>query len=98
MSDQDLVINVSPIERSTFQDDPRHARRMEVVRSFSRKINLGNYESADFFCSARSECAVEDQAEVAASLYLFCRNTVLREAKEYRMDLDRQVAERRKLA
>lgn len=31
-------------------------RSVEVVRSFTRKINLGNYESADFFCSVKDTC------------------------------------------
>ena len=41
---------------------------VEVVRSFSYKLNMGNdehgrptYESADFFCCPKAQCAPEDQ-------------------------------------
>ncbi|HYK01328.1 MAG TPA: hypothetical protein VE974_06200 [Thermoanaerobaculia bacterium] len=52
---------------------------MEIARSFSFKKNLGNYESADFFCSAKKECKPEDADKTSQALYDFCRKQVLKD-------------------
>ena len=65
-------------------------RRVEVTRSFAYKLNAGNYESRDFFCAEKSECAIEDAAEVSAALYQFCKSQVLQSVREYRADIERQ--------
>ncbi len=62
--------------------------RVEIARSFSYKLNVANhggaqYESRDFFCSQKAECSIEDQIEVSAALFAFCRTEVLRSVKEY---------------
>ena len=59
-------------------------RRVEIARSFSYKLNVGNYESRDFFCSQKSECAAEEAEELADIMYAFCRAQVLKEVKEYK--------------
>ena len=65
-------------------------RRVETTRSFAYKLNAGNYESRDFFCAQKSECAIEDRAEVSADLYQFCKTQVLQAVREYRADMERQ--------
>ena len=51
---------------------------VEVARSFSRKVNLGNYETIDIFCSQKAE-VIEDEAEkISEELYLFCKNEVMK--------------------
>lgn len=64
--------------------------RVEISRSFSYKLNVGNYESRDFFCSAKAECDAEDMAEVAADLDEFAQDQVLESVKEYRSKIERQ--------
>jgi hypothetical protein len=64
--------------------------RVEIARSFSYKLNAGNYESRDFFCSEKAECAVEDAAEVSAALFAFCRAEVLKAVKEYISEMRKQ--------
>lgn len=69
-------------------------RMVEVVRSFSYKLNMGNdengrptYESCDLFCSKKEQCAPEDVAEVSRGLHEFCVDEVMdgiREIKEKR--------------
>jgi len=71
------------------------AVRVEIARSFSYKLNVaqygGNqYESRDFFCSEKAECAIEDAPEVSAALYMFCRNEVLKSVSDYLRDLRKQ--------
>lgn len=68
------------------------ARMVEVVRSFSYKLNMGTdengrptYESCDLFCSKKEQCAPEDVAEVSRDIHEFCVEEVMegiREIKE----------------
>ena len=62
----------------------KSGRRVEIARSFSLTVNLGNYESADFFASQKSECAAEDEADVSAALYAFCKRQVLASVEEFK--------------
>lgn len=52
--------------------------RVEICRSFTYKKNVGNYESRDFFCSQRAECAAEDMEATGELLYAYCKSQVLR--------------------
>lgn len=56
-------------------------RMVEVVRSFSFKLNLGNYQSCDFFCSEKSLCAEHEAEDLSAALYEFCRSEVMKSVK-----------------
>lgn len=56
---------------------------IEVARSFSLKKNLGNYESADFFCSAKRECLPEEVTETSERLITFCRVQVEADVAEF---------------
>jgi len=69
--------------------------RVEIARSFSFKLNCANhggmlYESQDFFCSQKAECAPEDAADVSEALYQFCKSEVRRNVKEAIADLRRR--------
>lgn len=50
-------------------EKPKNLYTVEVTRSYSRKLNLGNYESEDFFCSRKAEVRNGDDVE-AVSKYL----------------------------
>ena len=56
---------------------------VEIARSFSFKKNLGNYESADFFCSEKKECLPEEAAEVSEKVFNFCREQVFKDADRF---------------
>lgn len=60
--------------------------RIEIARSFSYKMNVGNYESRDFFASAKKECAQSEAEEVAAQLYEFCKKQVLASVNQARKE------------
>ena len=51
---------------------------VEVARSYTYKLNVGNYESRDFFCSQKAECRPEDADLVSEKLYEFCKRQVLK--------------------
>lgn len=55
----------------------------EIARSFSYKLNVGNYESRDFFCSQKSECTFEDAEAVSRALHTFCKRQVMEAVREY---------------
>lgn len=57
---------------------------IEIARSFSYKLNVGNYESRDFFASQKAECRAEDAEATSERLYQFCKTQVLKAVKEYR--------------
>lgn len=69
----------------------RISPRTEVVRSFSYKLNLGNYQSADLFCSQKSECAVEDADVVSDAIYQFAKGEVMRAVKQMRAEMFTEV-------
>ncbi len=86
MSDEALVIR--PRERQSIT-------RVEVARSFSFKLNCANhggapYESQDFFCSEKAECALEDAEDVSEMLYQFCKSEVRRAVRECIAELQRR--------
>ena len=66
--------------------------RVEIARSFSFKLNLGNYQSADFFMSQKAECAAEDAEIVSEGLYQFCKSQVLRSVREFQEESQRRAA------
>ena len=57
-------------------------RHVEIVRSVSFKLNLGNYQSMDFFCSQKAQCAPDEADSVSASLYEWCYDQVMDSVKE----------------
>lgn len=71
------------MDNNPFKPQPR----IEIVRSFSRKINLGNYESLDMFASAKMECDLNDAAGVSLDLFEFAKNEVLQSIISYRREM-----------
>ena len=74
---------------------PKIGTTTEIVRSFTYKLNPGNhggpqFESRDFYCSQKAECALEDAERVSDILYDFCRAQVMKAVKDYLVDMQRQ--------
>lgn len=59
---------------------------VEITRSFSYKLNVGNYESRDFFCSEKAQCSAQDAERTSGLLYQFCKSQVLASVREYLAD------------
>jgi len=53
------------------------------VRSFTYKLNVGNFESRDFFCSQKAECLADDAEDISERLYQFCRSQVMKAVNDY---------------
>lgn len=74
-----LIVSVSePVAPA-----PPYVGFVEIARSFSYKLNCGNYESRDFFCSQKAECKPEDAEIVSESLYNFCKRQVMQSVVDY---------------
>lgn len=73
------------------QPEPAPIRQtVEICRSFGYKLNAGNYESRDFFCSYKTEAPKEQEHEVSQSAYEFCEEEVLAAVKAYRLKMAAQ--------
>jgi len=57
---------------------------VEVARSFSYKLNTGNYSSADFFSSQKEQCTPEEVSEVSRRLFEKCKEDVIEDIKLYK--------------
>lgn len=71
-----------------------------ITRSFSYKLNLGDYQSADFFCSQRAECHPDMAEEVSRDLDQFCQDEVAEAIKEFkarRAEKERQRQEKKQV-
>lgn len=61
---------------------------MEIARSFSYKLNVGNFESRDFFCSQKAECHEKDMDKISEALHDFCKAQVLRDVNKFLREKD----------
>ena len=58
-----------------------------VARSFSYKLNAGNFESRDFFCSRKQQCTLDEADAVSESLHQWCQQQVLADVAAYKKQL-----------
>ncbi len=60
---------------------------MKITRSYTRKLNTGNYETQDFYCEMEQECKAElgnvAIMEVSGALHSFCKQEVEKSIEEY---------------
>ena len=56
---------------------------VEICRSFSYKLNLGNFTNADFFASAKSTSLEKEAEKTSQSLYTFCKEQVVKDVNNY---------------
>lgn len=65
---------------------PPTSRMTEVVRSFSFKLNVGNYESRDFFCSQKTQCPADEAEDYSEAVHQFCKAEVLKAVRAYHQE------------
>lgn len=75
------------------QDTTKPVQLCEIARSFSYKLNVGNYESRDFFCSQKAECPITDAERVSGLLHHFCKEQVMRAVALYRAETSQALAQ-----
>jgi len=74
----------------------KEIKTTEVARSFSFKLNLGNFQMADFFCSQKAEAPEGKEEEVSEALYKFCKQEVAKSVREYKKALQDQEPKKEK--
>lgn len=57
---------------------------IEIARSFSFKLNAGNFESRDFFCSAKKECKESEAEATSEALYEFSKGEVVKSVNRWK--------------
>jgi hypothetical protein len=62
---------------------------IEIARSYSEKLNLGNYCTSDYFCSAKCECDEKEADQKSQELYEFCVGQVKKNIEEYKFQLEK---------
>lgn len=70
------------------------AGQREIVRSVSFKLNLGNYQSMDFFASQKAQCDAADVDEVSADLYEWCYEQVMESVRDVKEKQARKSAQK----
>lgn len=61
--------------------------KIEITRSYSRKVNIGNYQTQDFFCSAKKEVLEKEVAKHSEDLCCLCVDEVNKSIKAHREDV-----------
>ena len=54
---------------------------VEITRSYSQKVNLGNYQTADYHCSIKATCEKKDADKVSPILSQWCQDQVAADIK-----------------
>ncbi len=94
----DFLLGADGRPVSPIVPDAQRARTVEVVRSVSFKLNLGNYQSMDFFCSQKSQCQADEVSTVSADLYEWCYDQVMDSVREVKQKQADKAAAREKAA
>lgn len=68
--------------------------RVEITRSISFKLNLGNYQSMDFFCSQKAQCDAAEADQTAADLSEWCYDQVMQDVAKVKSIQARKEAAR----
>jgi hypothetical protein len=56
---------------------------IKITRSFSRKLNLGNFQTADFYCSRELEVENKDATQTSKNLHDLCELDVMDSIEKY---------------
>jgi len=57
---------------------------IEIARSFSFKLNLPNYQNADFFCSQKAEVEEKEAEKTSEKLHSFCKREVIKSVNAFK--------------
>lgn len=63
--------------------NPTITGRVQISRSFSFRLNAGNYESREFFCAQKAECEAADMEAIGEAVYQFCKRSVMKSVAEW---------------
>ncbi len=64
----------------------KEIKLVEICRSFTFKLNTGNYQSCDFFASQKAEVPEKDAVKTSEALYEFCKSEVIASVNAYKLE------------
>jgi hypothetical protein len=64
---------------------------IEIARSFSYKMGLPNYSSADFFCSQKAQCLPKDAEKTSEAVYQFCKSEVAKAVSAFKRGQEKKL-------
>ncbi len=73
-NDGAIIIGAKPEEDKT--------PMVKIVRGFKFKLNLGNYQNADFEISMEQACARDEADQVSTDMYDWCYDQVMASVKD----------------
>ena len=88
------MVQILGADGRTVKGQQPDTKVVEVVRSVSFKLNLGNYQSMDFFCSQKAQCQADEVDTVSADLYDWCYDQVMASVKDVKEKQARKEAAR----
>lgn len=62
---------------------------VEIARSFSFKLNCGNYQTADFFASQKAECLEIEKEKKSEELIHFCKSEVIKSVNAFKKIMEK---------
>ncbi len=62
----------------------------EITRSYSQKVKIGAYLTADFFASQKLEVPISEAEEASRAAFHFCKTVVERDVTEYEAEMARK--------
>ena len=74
------------LTKKTMENQKSLPQLVEIARSFSYKLNTGNYESRDFFCSQKIEVFESEAKEASERLFAFCQDEVMKSVHNYQLE------------
>jgi hypothetical protein len=84
---------------------PAPDEEVEIVRSFSLKRNLEThlgpqykYESADYFCSAKTKCSAQEAERKSGLLDAYCKAEVLKSINKFEAECLAAQSQKRRTA
>ena len=71
------------LDNSLNSMDIFNKKNIEIARSYSQKVKIGDYLTADYFCSAKAKVAEEKAGEKSKELDELCQREVLKSIEGY---------------
>src|SRR3990167_7556966 len=75
----------TPKKKQTFKKKKKE-KIIEICRSFSQKLNTGNYTTADFFASFKQEALESEAVEVSEKLLKFAQDEVEKSVNNFKVE------------
>ena len=81
-----IKIKNSRLKTMAKTKEVKQRKLVEIVRSFSMKKNLKNFQMADFFTSQKVECYENEANKKSEEVYQWCKKQTLKAFNEFSLN------------